>query len=277
MAYSPGQPWDATLSYTSGQTCTYNGLPYVFWREEPHASTVGVPPNEEMAPFPAVDAFGATSYRSERAWVLGDRYQGESYLDFNACYGDVRKLQPTIRGNDAPAVDLSLEYLNAALTGIFPTPTYDKRHPSWAFYRQGMGQSVDYDDGGIGNVILDEGENPRRVIYAPAGTGPIPALAIVAVNHPTPTTTSIDVIFRVGSASQGTELQGYYACFGKTGNFSVLDGNSPPGVIATGSANVGLPRDNFFDPATYVATTVNLGTASYWSLRLDSITPSFGS
>lgn len=101
MAYSPGQPWDPSLSYTCGQTCTYNGLKYVYWHgTEP--STVGKNPTEDMKDFPIIPfGFSNPPYpkASERAWVLADWVVDAGGNVVTAGYGDVRALQGTIRGS----------------------------------------------------------------------------------------------------------------------------------------------------------------------------------
>jgi hypothetical protein len=103
MAYAPGQPWDKEMSYSSGQTCTYNGLPYV-WYHPTLSSTPNKKPNVEEVEFEAVDGASVVK-RLERGWVLADQTFniGGGGLVF-AQYGDIKSFQRIVRGID-PAVD----------------------------------------------------------------------------------------------------------------------------------------------------------------------------
>lgn len=139
MAYSPGQAWDETLSYTYGQTCVYRDLPYVYWHPT-SPSTPGVTPLDEMRDFVATD-YGSSSFpyptatRSERAWVLADEVVNDGSGGFFARYGNVKMLQSSIRG-----LPESIEYAGAALyeNSLFPSfwsPTPGNLTDySWNFY-----------------------------------------------------------------------------------------------------------------------------------------------
>jgi hypothetical protein len=134
MPYAPGQPWDATLSYSYGQTCTFNGLPYVYWHTT-SPSTVGVNPFNEMKDFVAVNVFGGggTATRPERAWVLADEV-----IDFGggeawARYGNVKELQRRIRGI-SPLVTDGFLYEGSIYPAFWSSTPGNLIDYSWQFY-----------------------------------------------------------------------------------------------------------------------------------------------
>jgi len=137
MAYEPGKPWDSGLSYTYGQTCTYNGLPYVYWNADT-PSTAGVKPNEQMATFTAygLDSTGAAASdtRSDRAWVIADRVgYGPGGVDF-ACYGKVQDIQKGVR-NLPGYVTGDFQYQPAHYLPIFAKGYAGKKTVmSWNYY-----------------------------------------------------------------------------------------------------------------------------------------------
>ena len=132
MAYTPGAPWDESLAYTKGQTCTYNGLPYVYWHPtEP--SSAGTNPTEDMKMFTAKQG-ELTDSRSDRSWVLAD-YVLNAGADVSAvCYGDVRNLQTTIRNiNGFPAQDMVYDYYSESTLDYYIFSQY-KTEQNWLYY-----------------------------------------------------------------------------------------------------------------------------------------------
>lgn len=303
MAYSPGQPWDKTLSYTLGQSCTYNGLPYVFWRPDA-PSTVGVEPNKEEAPFFAVDPVtGATDSRNERCWVLADYTLADGLVR----YGSIRRLQTRIRGVGGTEINYGTsfpyeyaEYYGECYHGYWSPYPGQRSSSTWKFYGQMYGQSLElglpnttpgaeapvYD--GNGNLVIGPNYDFVGEFGDMAYGGTIPMLKTLPPDPPPPTPTPprtiyIDVIFWIGGL---TDLSTQNA-FGRTANYTITvddyDNSTYPATKNTyyihGSASTGEQRDRYNDYDTYtrshhvITWAVNHTVA--WQIKIDSITPRF--
>jgi len=142
MAYEPNKPWDSTLSYSYGQTCTYNGYPYI-WFVALSNSTAGVKPNVETASFTAIGD-GSTDSRMDRAWVLAD----SGGFGAPPSYGSAATTFPLVRGlpKGASLSGIKLGYPQglkvAPYQGILPDQT---GKASWRYYDWPLGMSRDYE------------------------------------------------------------------------------------------------------------------------------------
>jgi len=293
MAYAPYQPWDETYSYSEGQTCTYNGLPYVFWLYGSGVpkSNAGVPPNEEMRLFNAVSPDGLTESRMERSWVVGEVFIAGQLNDMSARYGNIRTLQPTIRGNDANQDPLFSPYNGALYNGVmyggnrfFPDPLQEPLPPeeqpelSWDFYRTGFAMSVDYkQNGSNGNIYvgsIEDGTTGKTSMPKGLSTGLSPYLVAITVPPvgppPVPPTYVFDVIFKIPN---GNDIS-TFNCFNRVANFRIVN-TATKDTIASGSVSSGPVRENWLDNDTYSKVRFTFSHAGGFSLVLDSITPRF--
>jgi hypothetical protein len=293
MAYAPYQPWDKTYSYSEGETCTYEGLPYVFWLYGPtiSKSNVGIPPNEEMRLFSAVSPDGLTESRMERSWVVGEVFIAGELNNISARYGNIRTLQPTIRGNDASTNTISSPYNGALYNGImyggnrfFPDPLLDPLPPeeqpevTWDFYRTGFAMSVDYrqDGSNNGNIYvgnIEDGTTGKISMPTSLSTGASPYLVSINVPPvgppPDPPVNTFDVIFKI-PYQIGIST---FNCFNRVANFRIV--NSSGDTIGSGSVSSGPVRENWLDNDTYPKVRFTFPSGYYTALVLDSITPRF--
>jgi hypothetical protein len=300
MAYAPYQPWDKTYSYSEGQTCTYNGLPYVFWLYGSGVpkSNAGVPPNEEMRLFDAVSFLdGSKESRMERSWVIGEVFVAGQLNDISARYGNIRTLQPVIRGNDASTDYLSSPYNGALYNGVmyggnrfFPEPLQDPLPPekqpeeSWDFYRSGFAMSVDYKQSGSnGNIVvgtIEQGTTGKtsmpkanyvgnaitvlNVEYIPQPPPPDPL-----PDPPPPLLVTIDVYnFIQGQGDVAT-----YNCFNRVAHYKIL--NASGGTVVSGQVSSGPLRDKWRMTDTYPKVRHTFLASDFYRLVTESITPPF--
>jgi hypothetical protein len=293
MAYAPYQPWDKTYSYAEGETCIYNGLPYVFWL---YGSTIpksnaGVPPNEEMRLFDAVSPLdGSKESRMERSWVVGEVFIAGELNDMSARYGNIRTLQPIIRGNNASTDPILSPYNGALYNGVmyggnrfFPDPLQDPLPPeqqpevSWDFYRTGFAMSVDYkQDGNNGNIAIgsiEDGTTGKTSMPKGLSSGSSPYLVSVNVPPvgppPDPPVNTFDVFFKI---PDGNSIS-IFNCFNRIANFSIVNGSGD--IVGSGSVSSGPVRENWTNNNTYTKVRFSFPSGDFVALVLDSITPRF--
>lgn len=156
MAYEPYKEWDPGAIYYFGQTCVYNGLPYLWYSYNDH-STAGRKPYDDLVDFIATDGVGSIS-RKERGWILCDNGDYS-----NPSYGSSAVTQPLVRGTGHSIPNLvfekpqSIKFIgNSALftwvdeEGNSSFDIFGNRsQKSWAYYGWSMGMSIDY---GLENV-----------------------------------------------------------------------------------------------------------------------------
>lgn len=299
MAYSPGQPWDKTLSYSYGQTCTYNGQTYSFWRYDGN-STVGIPPNVEEALFMANSPVpgGGSASRMERCWIIAQP-------DYYAGIFGIKPSQPEIRG--VPAATFFFQNY-AEYTGIqyhgYWSPRVQDSEASWSFYGQLPGMSAElglphYDPvdpspsyDGNGNLVVSYYQEKMDSNLPATGAGSIPYLIDYLTPDPPPPypppprTYYIDIVFVIPSSNEVNIST--YNCFNRTGHYVIkyttTDYSVSPPVETDheilGTASTGDVRDNWADVSSYVRShhVITWGpgqTMAIRYIRLTDITPPF--
>lgn len=291
MAYTPGQPWDSTYSYTVGQDCVYNNLSYVYWHPT-IPSTVNKPPTEDVKPFMAQEPGGTgIDYRDERAWVLGR----DTGINING--SDIQRLQKPIRGID-PNTDpqetaymyyqdyLSYSQLKKVFywIGTFSDQPANKEESSWEFYSS-PGSSHDY---GLPNHDVDppvpynDGDCYYGVSPGGAG-GPHPPVCTPSYD-PSTNTWTFTVTYRVGGIPYAGTLQNFNrTCPYKLIVYTVV--STSPTIVEheyNGSINSGPIRDLYFDDSTsekdIYAYPLAIGESYVgFDFKPGSVTPPFSS
>lgn len=150
MPYAPDQPWDSGLSYTYGQSCTFNGLRYIWWNVF-IPSNVGVDPTVDEVLFTASGPSGSTDSRLERGWILAD----PSYDNWEMTVRQVRNVPDFIpnlyfeRPQGPAWHNKSMFFTWTDGDTLQYQFAQNKDEKSWAYYGQYEGYSTDF---GLANV-----------------------------------------------------------------------------------------------------------------------------
>jgi len=216
MAYADGQPWDKTLSYTYGQTCTYNGYAYR-WFVQSRGSTAGVKPNVETDSFIAAGD-GSTDSRTERAWLL------ESQESVSSIFANVRGLPKGVS-----IANLILGYAQGRKVtppqGVIPDQTGKL---SWAFYGWIKGMSHDYDASqNYVGVYWPTKDNPFEVAVDRPNQDNVfvPTVQEAYPEDPAPSTVYLQSIFSMGQnnavAEGGADTAAQLIWTGRTYEYTI--------------------------------------------------------
>lgn len=285
MAYSPGQPWDNSLSYTTGQTCTYNGFPYV-WYHPVLSSTVGAKPNEEEVMFEAY-YLGNTDQRLERGWVMADTVESIGSDIGGARYGDVKRLQAAIRGVDPAAAATSyitqdIRYENGIYPAFWTTQIGNKSEYSWEYYGYGS-MSVHH---GLANndlspTVPETDGNPNVQVLGQNGLetlGPqllLPSLPYQIFQSTGPTTGDIQVYFVIAHQDYSPS---FINEFNRNASYTITV-TPPSGPVYTinGVINSGPFRDGFSLQSTSNMNvhSVSTGPGFSYQFKVTGLTPRF--
>ncbi len=289
MPYAPGQPWDATLSYSYGQTCTFNGLPYVYWHPT-SPSTVGVNPFDEFRDFLAVNVLGGggTATRSERAWVLADDVDISGGGTVWARYGNVVNLQRSIRG-----VDFLLPVSNPYLYEGSLYPAFWNATPgnlaaySWQFYGM-LGLSAEF--GKANNTVsppVPETSGNSNIARASiwVNTDPLsqysPSLPSMNVISTGPMSSRIEVDFMVQTKDYSPS---FINEFNRNASYTITVTVFGPGATTYdigGTINSGPFRDGYSLRSTSVIKTHDIswsvGQTVSLAFKVNGISPRFDS
>jgi hypothetical protein len=288
MPYSPGQPWDKALSYLPGQTCTYNGFPYV-WYHTTINSTANIKPNEEEVLFTAVKFEGGTEQRLERGWVMADESQTLGGGEITARYGNIKTLQKTIRGID-PKVDPLNEQPDLKYeSGIYPAwwqRADNKYNTSSQFYGYG-GMSFDYglvnNDANPAVPATNGNPNVSALSFFDLSTsGPQfyePSLPFTETTSINPTTVEIKVYFTIDETSLYAPT--FINEFERTASYTITvipEIGEPPYEISS-TIGSGPFRDGFSLKSTSEVKThtIVFGPGGSSTFKVTGLTPRFDS
>lgn len=287
MPYAPGQPWDETYSYSPGDTCTYRGLPYV-WYHPYLYSTIGSPPNQEEVLFTAFIPGGGTDQRLERGWVLADDVVYYGGGSVQARYGNVRELQRSVRsiGSNIDVLNQQpeLKYEAGIYPGFWTLQVNNKWSESWDFYgyaRMSLDSGLANND--VSPPVPETDGNPNvtalgyfeLTTYGPDISNP-PSLPYMTVVPTGPTTADLKVYYTI------TETQLYAPTFinefDRDAAYKIVV-TPPTGPVTeiTGSINSGPFRDGFSLESTSNVNThpVAAGTGYTYAFSVTSLTPRF--
>lgn len=285
MPYEPGQPWDPALSYTTGQTCTYRGLPYVYFHPT-LPSTVGVPPNADIKKFTATSTtiFGQTDERDERAWVLADESQSGGFFGYpDARYGNVRRLQFFIRGID-PSLDITktatMKYEGGIYPGFFTLQVGNLYESTWNFYGS-EGMSL---ESGLANPVgpvpsTDGNPNVKALAVAEPSYGApsdfLPSIPYATVGDVFPTQYEVKVYFTINTETPYAPT--FINEFNRDASYTITV--TPPGggtaYTIEDTINSGPFRDGFTLQSTSNVKTHLLPTGSVYTFKVNNLTPRF--